>query len=1288
MNSRRDQGYVYFLSEAPELLQALEDGLLKLHDGNRVQNVHGMMRATHTLKGAAANVGLEGLKSISHSMEDAFKALYNEEIPIDNELEGLLFEGYECLRNALTAEMNQTPIDEEILLNRAADVLARLREKLGDDFGQKEYIPTSSELGFDIAKSIFEIGVKQRLDELETLLAEGDTTAIAENLQSGAEVFIGLGESLNLSGWSQIAERVLEALERCPDQVFHIAELALADYQQGQQQVLGGDRNSGGSPSEALLALAAGTPEPSPLPSNSKGSNSATFNSATFNSATSNSKGSNSKGSNSKGSNSPAKSLTLQEETALDVELNQFREFLADKRYGKPVSRSVADFFEGAIRAIAAWFAREEEIPLANFCFELMVPKLPRKAANHKKTVIQTASGIKKWVERFLASIEDPQDSSSFSLYRHWTLLSMLVMLAKFQYRSDTQKPKTYDDVMLVEALRRLNGAVGDRYQRLPPVSKQEKNWLDSPAIDQLMTAAVEEDLAEDEDLLEGVWGDLEEEAPEMMTESMAESMLADEEEVNSSSESEMAPESELEAGSGVTSGTGPTESPEAASLSTPLSDQTSSDVVEDPVQEGEFFEETPQSPESGKNKKAANQGSEGATRQLVSVDIKGLERLNHRLGELLVDRNRQAMEEEALQQSAVRLRSQLHQHRDTISQLLDWSERTLTVTGDAARLIGRDPQAGTPLSPPLAGDGFNFDSIADLHLLLKTAFGQVSGIEQNTEDIYGRSRELAQLMEKQQQLLSVMQDDLVDVRMLPFGEVLQRFPLMLQQLSRIQGKQVQLEMEGNDLLIEQSIAQKLYEPLLHLVRNAFDHGIESAEDRLAAGKPEAGTISIRAYNQGVQTTIEVRDDGRGLNLEGIRRKAVEGKFLSEEEARQIISTKSLDVLFEPGFSTAGQVNEISGRGVGLDVVRSQLQALKGRIAVESQPGQGTVFILQIPLSITIAKLLVVQAGGSAYGLLLDSIDKIVMPPPGHLKHFENHRVLQLEGEDETRTMVSVRQLADLLHYQSSLVEDKQEPTTNKLSISRDLSAPILLLRQGGRLMGLEVDRIIGEQELVIRPLGQAIAPPPYVYGCSILSDSRLALVIDGGEIFQTQSGPVLPQTLVSRTQFSGDRQTTSRFTLGQSSPSNGGTSPLSLSPAASEAVRESIVLLVIDDSINLRHTLTATLRDAGYEVVQARDGQEAISQLRDHPEISLALCDIEMPHMNGFEFLTYCRQGGELAQLPIVMLTSHSSQKYRQIAKELGCTGYLTKPLSQPELLSTLEGLLGEEKARGITHP
>ncbi|TVR04979.1 MAG: hypothetical protein EA395_16105, partial [Phormidium sp. GEM2.Bin31] len=570
MNSRRDQGYVYFLSEAPELLQAVEDGLLKLHEGNRVQNVHGMMRATHTLKGAAANVGLQGLKSISHSMEDAFKALYNEEIPIDNELEGLLFEGYECLRNALTAEMNQTPIDEEVLLNRAADVLARLRDKLGDDFGQKEYIPTSSELGFDIAKSIFELGVQQRLDDLQRCVEQGDIKELEENLRSGTEVFIGLGESLNLPGWSQIAETVLQALGQSPKQVQTIGELALADYQQGQRQVLGGDRDSGGSPSAGLLALAQGkVPE-------AKGTRGVVPSSP-----------------------GPVDALPTeefhQEETALDVELGQFREFLGDQRYGKPVSAGVAEFFEEAIRTVAAWFAREEEIPLANFCFELMVPKLPRKKANHKKTVVKTASGIKKWVEAFLASIEQPKDSESLKLYRHWTMLSMLVMLAKFQYASDTQRPKTYEDVMLVEALRRLNRAVGDRYQELAPVSKQEKNWLQHPAIEQLRRAALEQELEEDDDLLEGVWGDLDD-APTAMNNDLI--SQGDESTLEAVVESDIPePETGAEIGAETAveeeSQTDPPQEGSEAPLTTPASESTASDVVEDPVEEGEFFDET-----------------------------------------------------------------------------------------------------------------------------------------------------------------------------------------------------------------------------------------------------------------------------------------------------------------------------------------------------------------------------------------------------------------------------------------------------------------------------------------------------------------------------------------------------------------------------------------------------------------------------------------------------------------------------------------------------------------------
>ncbi|WP_017660474.1 hybrid sensor histidine kinase/response regulator [Baaleninema simplex] len=1201
----RDQGYVYFLSEAPELLQTVEDGLLKVHEGNRVQNVHSLMRAAHTLKGAAANVGLDSLKTIAHSMEDAFKALYDESIAIDTELERLLFEGYECLRVRLRAELSDTEIDEDALLDRAADVFARMKDKLGDAFGQQDYVPTSAELGFDIARSIFELGVQQRLEELETALDTGERDRVEEVLRSSAEVFSGLGESLSLPGWSAIATTVLAALNNPDraDRILDIGAAALADYRRGQQEVLGGDLDTGGVPTQlnALLNENSVPVEPA---------------SATV--------------------EPPAI------ETALDIELEQFRAFLNNKRYGKPVKGALQEFFIDAIRAFAKWFARENAVPLANVCFELIVPKLPAKRANHKATVVRTASNIKKQSDRFLEFIAEDSDSESLCLYRQWTLFSVIVAVAKFQYASDTQKPKTYDDVLLVKALRRISNHIGQQYNQLPPVRRSERNWLESPHLAKL---DVPLDRDPDEDLLEQVWGS----DDEVETEETNDTEATEETSPNLS-ERESLPAANEE------KGIAPNREPPVESL-------------QEQVSEGEFFDEDPPpSPEE----EAAPKRPKAETRQLVSVDIKGLERLNHRLGELLVDRNRQALEEEHLQQRTGEMRSYLQQHQKTMNQLLEWSERMVSTLGHAADNFQSRSSLALPLSSPFVGDReLEFDSFADLHLLLKTAVGEARILDTLTEDVRSHTRELAQLMEKQQQLLSVMQDDLVDVRMLPLGEILQRFPLMVQQLSRMQNKRVELKLSGTDLLVEQSIAQKLYDPLLHLVRNAFDHGLESPEERLKLGKPEVGTIEIRAYNQGVQTTIEVRDDGRGLNLDWIRRKAVEGKFLSEAEANRIVSTDRLEVLFEPGFSTADRVSEISGRGVGLDVVRSQIQSLKGKIAVESEPGRGTVFALQIPLSLTIAKLLVVQAGGSAYALLLDSVEKIVMPPPDRLKHFENHKVLHLEGEGETSSMVSVRQLADLMHYSSSLAKPTEEPRQTKLSISRDISAPILLLRQGGKQLGLEVDRILGEQELVIRPLGRAIAPPPYVYGCSILSDSRLALVVDGGA-FATPERTSFAERSSSGMSFGGSSERPLPAQPTNSLPQASAVSEVPATPPTT--------LLIVDDSINLRHTLTSTLVKAGYQVVQARDGQEAIEQLQQHPDVRLVVCDVEMPRMNGFEFLSYCRQDSHLSKVPIVMLTSHSSPKYRQIASELGATAYLTKPFSESEMLSSLKEIVGSE--------
>ncbi|NES23932.1 MAG: hybrid sensor histidine kinase/response regulator, partial [Symploca sp. SIO3E6] len=250
-----EQNYHFFLEEASELLQVIEQDLLDIRANYSINKVHNLMRTTHTLKGAAASVDRETIKTISHSFEDIFKALLQPDVSIDSEIEALLFEGYQCLRLCLTAEFTGEKINEAEILDRTATVFAQLQEKLGECFNQETPIPSSAELGFDIAQSIFEVGVNQRLAEMSATLARSDLTEVAQTLRTQAEVFLGLAESLGLPGFGEIAETAIAALDTNPEQAVQIAEVALADFQTGKAAVLEGDRIRGGEPSLRLQQL-------------------------------------------------------------------------------------------------------------------------------------------------------------------------------------------------------------------------------------------------------------------------------------------------------------------------------------------------------------------------------------------------------------------------------------------------------------------------------------------------------------------------------------------------------------------------------------------------------------------------------------------------------------------------------------------------------------------------------------------------------------------------------------------------------------------------------------------------------------------------------------------------------------------------------------------------------------------------------------------------------------------------------------------------------------------------
>jgi chemotaxis family two-component system sensor histidine kinase/response regulator PixL len=482
---------------------------------------------------------------------------------------------------------------------------------------------------------------------------------------------------------------------------------------------------------------------------------------------------------------------------------------------------------------------------------------------------------------------------------------------------------------------------------------------------------------------------------------------------------------------------------------------------------------------------------------------------------------------------------------------------------------------------------------------------------------------------------------------MLPVGELLNRFPRGLRELSIKYQKPVNLKMNGMEVLVDKGIWEKLYEPLLHLVRNAFAHGIEPPEIRKEQGKPEEGKIEIRAFHRGNQTIIEVSDDGRGLDLEKIVKKAIAKGWLSLQQLATTNKDKLLDFIFEPGFSTASQVNELCGRGVGLDVVRAQIEQLKGKVKVTSVPKQGTTFTLYLPLTLTISKFVVASVESTVVALPSESIKEIFFSKTEHIKTLGTQKFVSWREQ-----LLSIHRLADLLDYYYPI---PAQPKTRAFAHSKDTKTiPLLIIRGDQQDFALEIEGFDSEKELVIKPFHESIALPDYIYGCTVLGDGTFSPAID-------------PVTLLAYAAEQSNKPLNNytRASLAGSTKTY---------PGQNSTVS---TVLVVDDSVMMRRTLTHTLEKEGYRVLPARDGSEAMELLRQTPQINLIVSDLEMPNINGFEFLGQLRKDSELASIPVVLLTSRSNDKHRQLAIHLGAKAYLTKPYIEQEFLAALKEIM-----------
>ncbi|MEC4814662.1 MAG: hybrid sensor histidine kinase/response regulator [Scytonema sp. PMC 1069.18] len=1229
-SSIREQGYVYFLSEAPELLQIIEQELFSLSQDYSVAKVHNLMRAAHTIKGGAANVGLEVISKVAHSLEDVIKVLYNPQVAIDAELQTLLLQAYECLRLPLSAELTGSSFNDEEILQRAASVFAQLQEKLGDALDAETHIPTSIELGFDIVRSIFESGVTQRLESIaEAIKNPEDIAGLADSLRSHAEVFLGLAESLNLPGFGEISKTTLAALEIHPNDALKIAELALADFQQAREDVFAGDRTNGGTPSPALqkysLVTDNTTDNLSVELTDQFSAKSVAKQYCSVNNCPS--------PRNPVSWRNRVSNSRLSEQYCVAKGFYQFLT-TTNQIHDEPLKPKVAKFYLKVIRYILGWFHHEREIPQEQLSLSLLIPQTPSD---------NSVNYVETWLQEFFDFVRDEEDRQSLCIYRQGFIFKVLCAVAEFQEINSGSHHE------IISFLKNKINLLSQEYKTLSPVTTEEQNWLNRPKFKNLLelkdipTTVVAH---ESEKLLESIWGE------DIVATSHSQFETNQAEEVTIEDSSEM-------------------------SKSLVVTEEVVKDMTEaivDVIAEPSF-----------KISKQLEEKTQPAlhsrSNSFIRVDVEGLEHLNYLAGELLIYQRRRNLQDEQLKEIVEQLFHKLERHQKTLNQL-----RELPLQNQSFASQSKQNFASVDF------DSLEMDEYTEFHVTLHSALEETLQLQETTESLDLLIKQSIQIHEKTQRLTLNIIDNIVEARMLPLGSVLNRFPSMVQNLGKLHSKVVDVKLFGSQVLVDKAIAEKLYDPLLHLVRNAFDHGIESQEIRRDRGKPEVGLIELCAYHQGSQTIIEVRDDGQGLNLEKIRKKAIELNFISDEEiARGYNPTEEelLELLFSPGFSTAGKVSEISGRGMGLDIVRSQLHALNGSISVQSIPNQGTTFLLKIPFSMTTDKLMLVQAGGIIYALLLDSIEKILLPSAHTIKEFEGKKILHWNtGKDEC--IVNVYQMSELIDYNNHLIGSRIFQNKSTIDDTGVTKNSVLLLRHNQELLALEVDQIIGEQELVIRPLGQTISPPKYIYGCSILANGNLILVIDGTLLLasSSQMQAAIDVLALPTARTSEKKALSMSASIMQSTPLLASSTPINqtkseLTTVVEPTQKTAKVVLVVDDAISLRQTLALTLQKFGYQVLQAQNGLEALENLQQHPEVQVIISDLEMPRMNGFEFLSHIQQSSNLANKPVVVLTSRSAEKHRRLAQELGAKAYITKPFLEHEFISVIEGLLSPELKR-----
>ena len=618
-----------------------------------------------------------------------------------------------------------------------------------------------------------------------------------------------------------------------------------------------------------------------------------------------------------------------------------------------------------------------------------------------------------------------------------------------------------------------------------------------------------------------------------------------------------------------------------------------------------------------------ANSGTSDSNNEMIRISADLVEKMIDLSGENSINRSR-------IEMDLGQLGNTLNEMELAIKRLADQLRR---MEGELeSQIIAKH---GSENSRYADFDPLEMDQYSSLNQLSKSLAESASDLVDFKSTLADKIRETEGLLLQQSRIQAEIQESLMRTRLVPFDRMLPRLQRIVRQTSTTLNRPAELIVQNTEGELDRNILERLVTPFEHMLRNAIDHGLEDTADRTALNKPEMGSIVLNISRQGTDVIVSFSDDGKGIDAEKIREKAMSLDLI---KADQVIDQEEiLQFIFHPGFSTAKAVTQISGRGVGLDVVQSEIKSLGGHVSVSSELGKGTIFTIRVPTTVAVSDALMVKVGDQQYAISLAQIDRIVRIAPTILESYFNSKddYFKIDGANYK------------LRYLSEFVGNQPIPRLNNVGHS----LPVLLIKgNSGQTIALLVDQLVGSRaQIVVKPIGQQFANVRVVAGATILGDGQVCLILDGQNVArQIQATQRVKQL---NDQRDGSRNANARR-----------------------------LVMIVDDSVTVRKVTSRLLERQGYDIVTAKDGVDAIEQL-ENVRPDLMLLDIEMPRMDGFEVTNLVRHHDIHRDLPIIMITSRTGEKHRERAFSLGVTHYMGKPFQEAELLANIQQLIAEKQ-------